>query len=65
MAKKKMYRVQLVATLPAHAFMTVSADSEDEAREWAENHCLEADWQGADYDKPQGCDVEIFSVIKL
>lgn len=57
------FEVRLSATLPATASMIVDADTEEEAKEFAEEHYLRADWMGSDVgDVPSGCDVEVYDV---
>ena len=67
MATKSMrlWKVNLGATLPATATMEVEATSEAEAREYAEANGEEADWNGADTKRPQGCDIEIIAVEEI
>jgi hypothetical protein len=59
------YLVRLSATLPASATMIVEADSEDEAREYAEGNGEKANWNGSDYNTPQGCDIDVFEISEV
>ena len=58
----KRYEIHLGATLLTTAKMIVEATSEQEARDYADVNYQEADWNGADYERPQGCDIEIISI---
>ncbi len=56
------YRAHFVATLPASAWLDFEAADVDAAQEYAEAHAEKASWDGADYNRPQGADIEVFEI---
>lgn len=67
MTRKKMkrFRAYLSATLPASASMEFEAENQEAAQKYADEHSHEADWDGADSNRPQGCDIEVYKVEEL
>ena len=57
------YNVRLWASLPARAVFSVEADSASEAEEYAMENYHKAPWDGSDYTRPDGSQIESAEVI--
>lgn len=56
------YRAIYGATLPASAGLSFEAEDDSRAQTYAEEHAGEANWGGADYSTPQGCDIDVVRI---
>lgn len=65
MSKNKTYLVRLYGTLPCSAQIEVEAEDEYEAIEKALEDYQDADWDGADYSRPDGASVGVASVKEV
>ena len=60
----KRFRVRLWANLPASAEMVVEADCAEDAKQVAFDKSDSAPWDGADYNRPDGSQVESVEVLE-
>jgi ABC-type proline/glycine betaine transport system substrate-binding protein len=59
------FKVTLHGTLPCTAYLEVQAESAEEAKELADVRYADANWDGADFEQPEGYTIEISDVVEI